>query len=62
MYVLKINIYGKPGCLFVFVALETLLSVEAIDKLDPLNRITSKTGTKAQGVANLPVDCWEVCP
>ncbi|MCB0525805.1 MAG: SulP family inorganic anion transporter [Saprospiraceae bacterium] len=54
MYVFKDQHIWQTGVLVCFVAtLETLLSVEAIDKLDPLNRITSKNRElKAQGVAN----------
>ena len=51
---LDLKIYTIAITLAVVASLETLLSIEAIDKLDPLKRITPLNHElKAQGVANV---------
>jgi MFS superfamily sulfate permease-like transporter len=50
----NINVWKIGLTLAVVASLETLLSVEAIDKLDPLKRITpTNKELKAQGVGNM---------
>jgi MFS superfamily sulfate permease-like transporter len=48
------NIWGIAGALAVVASLETLLSVEATDKLDPQKRLTNTNlELKAQGIGNI---------
>ncbi len=52
--VLNINVYITAATLAIVASLETLLSVEAVDKLDPLKRRTPQNAElKAQGVGNM---------
>ncbi|MBX2811780.1 MAG: SulP family inorganic anion transporter [Myxococcales bacterium] len=50
----NLNIYTAAGVLAVVASIETILCVEAVDKLDPFKRITpTNRELKAQGVGNI---------
>jgi MFS superfamily sulfate permease-like transporter len=50
----NIDVYGVAFTLAIVASLETLLSVEATDKLDPYKRITpTNRELKAQGIGNM---------
>jgi MFS superfamily sulfate permease-like transporter len=50
----NVNVYKTAVVLAIVASLETLLSAEATDKLDPLKRVTpANRELKAQGVGNL---------
>lgn len=53
-YITNLKVYTIAITLAVIASLETLLSVEAVDKLDPYKRITpTNRELKAQGLANI---------
>ncbi|MEQ6120595.1 SulP family inorganic anion transporter [Reichenbachiella sp. MALMAid0571] len=53
-FLTDINVYIIAITLAIIASLETLLSVEAVDKMDPLKRRTSQNAElKAQGVGNI---------
>ena len=53
-YILNPTIWVTAFSLAVIASLETLLAVEAVDKLDPLKRITpTNQELKAQGIGNI---------
>jgi len=52
--ILNPSVWGIAFSLAIIASLETLLAVEAIDKLDPLKRITpTNRELKAQGIGNI---------
>ena len=53
-YITKQEVWISAGTIAVVASLETLLGIEAVDKLDPLKRITpTNRELKAQGIGNL---------
>ena len=53
-HIYNINVWTAGFTIAVVASLETLLSIEAVDKLDPLKRITpTNHELKAQGIGNM---------
>ena len=58
-----INVWRNAVVICFVATLETLLSIEAIDKLDPYNRITPQNRElMAQGAGNMLSGFWADFP